>query len=296
MTVDDRVGLVFSWDPRAQHWVKERGPEDAPPPPADPIDNGAVQTYYLDTTTGRWSGTILGLKGRQISVELGDKYRAARMVGLAIIAKAAPKPGAVQTYDQKKSPIPVMAGIAAVVVVIAAGAFGAQAVMQPKDAATQPTASIAATASVLPVDATPAVSNDPAPTPGPTNAPTQAPVRTPQPTVAPTAPPPAGQTVSYSSTGPNGVTVTYTGPNAVAQGGVLSGVLSLRVAGGYAGTEPVTLYVGPLGSAQSVTLAPDKNGNFTFSFKVTAPKGTSPLAYSVGKNGELRVLGSFSVR
>jgi len=295
MTVDDRVGLVFSWDPRAQHWVKERGPEDAPPPPADPIDNGAVQTYYLDTTTGRWSGTILGLKGRQISVELGDKYRAARMVGLAIIAKAAPKAGAVQTYDQKKSPVPLMAGIAAIIVVIAAGAFAAQAMMKPKDVSTLPTASVVATASALPVDATPLATTEPAATPDATAGATQRPQSTPQRTVAPTAPP-VFQNVYYSSNAANGAVVTYSGPNGVAQGATFSGVLSLRGQSGFAGTEPITLYVGPLGSAQTVTLTPDRNGNFVFAFKVTAPKGSYPLAYSVGKNGDIRILGNFTIR
>lgn len=295
--VDDRVGLVFSWDPRAQHWVKERGPEDAPPPPADPIDNEAVQTYYLDTATGRWSGTILGLKGRQISVELGDKYRAARMVGLAIIAKAAPKPGAVQKYEQKKSPVPLMAGIAAVIVVIAGGAFAAQAVMGPKDVATQPTASVVASA--LPVDATPTASTDPAATPAPTIAPTavptQAPTKTAPPTVAPTAPPVA-QTVTYTSRLPNGTVVTYRGPNAINQGAVMDGVISVQVAGGFAGTEPLTLYIGPLGSAQSAKLIPDRNGNFAFSIRVSAPKGAGQLTFSLGTNGELRLLGPITVR
>ena len=58
--MEERIGLVFSWDPRAQHWVKERGPEDAPPPPADPIDNEAVQTYFLDSHRAGADGTAHG--------------------------------------------------------------------------------------------------------------------------------------------------------------------------------------------------------------------------------------------
>jgi hypothetical protein len=295
VTVDDRVGLVFSWDPRAQHWVKERGPEDAPPPPADPIDNGAVQTYYLDTATGRWSGTILGLKGRQISVELGDKYRAARMVGLAIIAKAAPKAGAVQTYDQKKkSAVPLMAGLAAVVVVIAAGAFAAQAVMKPKDAVTLPSASVVATASALPVDATSAPATpEPAATPAPTIAPTQQPVSTPVRTVPP---PPPAQQVTFTARLSTGQTVTYSSPSTVTQGAVLDGVVSVRTPNGSAATEPITVYVGPLGTAQTLTLTPDRNGNYVFSLRISLPKGSAPISVQVGSKGELRTLGSITVR
>src|SRR6185503_17912576 len=96
--MDDRIGLVFSWDPRGRNWIKERGPADAAPPPADPIDNEAVQTYFLDTQTGRWQSTILGMQGRQISVALGNKYRAAMVVGLAIL----PQPGTRKVAPQDK--------------------------------------------------------------------------------------------------------------------------------------------------------------------------------------------------
>jgi hypothetical protein len=297
--VEERIGLVFTWDPRAQHWVKERGPEDAPPPPADPIDNGALQTYFLDPQTGRWNGTILGLKGRQISVELGEKYRTPRMVGLAIIAKIAPKASAIATPDQKKSSgVPMMAGIAAVVVVIAAGAFAAQAVMRPKDVVVDPAATVAPGASgpVTQPSAAPSAEVTVAPSAAPTSAPTQAPVRTPQPTVAPTAPPPVAQTVTYSSRLPNNTVVTYRGPNAVNQGAQLDGVISVIVNGGAGGTEPLTLYIGPLGTAQTAKLVPDRNGNIAFSIRVSAPKGAGQLSFSLGANGELRILGPITVR
>src|SRR4029079_3650425 len=128
--MDERIGLVFSWDPRGRNWIKERGPADAAPPPADPIDNEPVQTYFRDTQTGRWQSTILGMQGRQISVALGNRYRAAMVVGLAILPSA--KPRKVVAPDNKRKGVPLMAAIAPIVVVIGAGAFVAQA-MRPAD-------------------------------------------------------------------------------------------------------------------------------------------------------------------
>lgn len=293
--MEERIGLVFSWDPRAQHWVKERGPDDAPPPPADPIDNEAVQTYFLDPQTGRWNGTILGLKARQMSVELGAKYRNPRMVGLAIIAKAAPRTSSVPTPDQKKSnAVPMMAGLAAVVVVIAAGAFAAQAVMKPKDAA-----AASPTASALVVDSTPApeASADPteAPTAAPTNAPVQTPVRTAPPrTPAPTQPP-AQQIVTYSTRLANGTTVIYRGPNGVPQNTALDGNLSIVLSSGAGYTDQVTIYIGQLGVAGTLTFNPDQSGNLFFSIKASTPKGSQPLSFSL-RGGEIRTLGTITVR
>jgi hypothetical protein len=298
VTVEERIGLVFTWDPRPQHWVKERGPDDAPPPPADPIDNGAVQTYFLDPQTGRWNGTILGLKGRQISIEMGDKYRTPKMVGLAIIAKIAPKASAIPTPDQKKSnAVPMMAGIAAVVVVIAAGAFAAQAVMKPSaaTASAAPTTGVVASAPVATTGATEA----PAPTQAPTAAPTQAPVNTPVRTVAPTnppPPPPVAQTVTFSARLSTGQTVTFSGPSVVNQGSVYSGVVSLRTPNGAPGSEQINFYFGPLGTAQGLTLNPDRNGNYTFALKVEIARGNAPISVQVGRNGELRTLGTVTVR
>lgn len=277
--------------------MKERGPDDAPPPPADPIDNEAVQTYFLDPQTGRWNGTILGLKARQMTVALGDKYRNPRMVGLAIIEKKAPRAGGIPTPDQKKkSAVPMMAGLAAVVVVIAAGAFAAQAVMKPRDAAaTDPAATAAATTTPAP-GATAAQTDEasPAPTEAPTQAPGQTPTRTAPPrTPVPTAPP---QTVVYSSRLANGTTVSFSGPGAVTQGTAYDGTLTVKLAGGASGTEPLTLYFGQLGTAQTLTLTPDRNGNFFFSLKIQVPKGTQPVSFSLGKNGEIRTLGTVIVR
>ena len=289
--MEERIGLVFSWDPRARHWVKERGPEDAPPPPADPIDNEAVQTYFLDPQTGRWNGTILGLKARQMAVELGNKHRNARMTGLAIIHKAAPKAG-VPTPDQpKKAPVPLMAGIAAVVVVIAAGAFASQAMRPAATATVDP----AASAVVQPTSTTAAATTPTeAATPAPTDAPVQTPTRTAPPrTPAPTAPP---QTVSYSARLTNGSTINFSGPGSVNRLNVYAGSFSLRTPNGAPGSEPINLYFGTLGAAQTLTLNPDQNGNYYFNLKVEVPVGTQPISVSVGKNGEIRTLGTVVVR
>jgi hypothetical protein len=291
--MEERIGLVFSWDPREHLWVKERGPADAAPPPADPIDNEAVQTYFLDTQTGRWQSTILGSRARQIAVELADRYRAAMVVGLAILPQAGARKPVAQQNNPRKG-VPLMAGIAAIVVVIGAGAFVAQA-MRPKEVdAAIPTAAPVASAPVATTDDPVATAEASAEvTPAPT-APGATPVRTPVRTPAPT-PPPVIQNVVYSSRLPNGTTVTYSGPNGVIQGAALDGTLSIRVANGAPGSEQVTLYVGPLGSAQNVTLSPDKNGNFTFSLKVTAAKGTTQMNFSVGKNGTIQTLGPIVV-
>ena len=293
--MEERIGLVFSWDPRDRLWVKERGPADAAPPPADPIDNEAVQTYFLDTQTGRWNSTILGSRARQIAVELAGKYRAAMVVGIAILPQASARKVVPQT-DTKRKGVPLMAGIAAIVVVIGAGAFVAQA-MRPADVdAAIPTAN--------PVVSAPVAATDPAATAEATavataptaTAPGATPVRTAPPrTPAPTAPP-VVQNVIYSSRLANGTTVTYSGPNGVQQGAALDGTLSVRVAGGAAGTEPLTLYVGPLGSAQTTALSPDVNGNFRFSLKVSSAKGTVPISFSLGKNGSIQTLGTITVR
>ena len=294
--MDERIGLVFSWDPRQHLWVKERGPADAANPPADPIDNEAVQTYFLDTQTGRWESTILGSRARQISVELAGKYRAAMVVGIAILPQASARK-VVPEPENKRNGVPLMAGIAAIVVVFGAGAFVAQA-MRPADVGSAiPTAAPVASAPV-------AGSNDPAATAEATaeataptaTAPGATPVRTAPPrTPAPTAPP-AVQNVVYSSRLANGTTVTYSGPNSVLQSAALDGVLSVRVASGGPGSEPLTLYVGLLGSAQTVTLTPDINGNFRFSLKVTSAKGTVPMNFSLGKNGSITTLGTITVR
>ena len=126
-------------------WTLYSNRADAPT--TFPIDNEAVQTYFLDTQTGRWQSTILGMQARQISVALGNKYRAAMVVGLAILPQAMSRKVAPAPDDKRKG-VPLMAGLAAVVVVIGAGAVVAQA-MRPADVGTAiPTAAPAASAPV----------------------------------------------------------------------------------------------------------------------------------------------------
>jgi cytoskeletal protein RodZ len=193
-----------------------------------------------------------------------------------------------------------MAAIATIVVVLGAGAFVAQA-MRPADVtAANPTAAPIVSAPVVVVStdpvataATTAQATTPTATaPGATQRP--APTAPPQ-TPAPTAPP-VSQNVVYSSRLANGTTVTYSGPNSVVQGTALDGILSVRVAAGGPGSEPLTLYVGLLGSAQSVTLSPDINGNYRFSLRVTSAKGAVPMNFSLGKNGSIQTLGTITVR
>jgi len=83
MWMDGNSGLVFTWDPRARIWIKEQGPEDAMSPFVAPIDDGAVQTYFLNVSNGRWTPTVLGLRARVIASELGTRDRRPLTAGLA---------------------------------------------------------------------------------------------------------------------------------------------------------------------------------------------------------------------
>lgn len=74
---------MFTWDPRARTWIKEQGPEDAMSPFVAPIDDEAVQTYFLNVTNGRWTPTVLGLRARIIATELGARNRRPLTAGLA---------------------------------------------------------------------------------------------------------------------------------------------------------------------------------------------------------------------
>jgi cytoskeletal protein RodZ len=190
-----------------------------------------------------------------------------------------------------------MAALTAIGVLIGAGALVAQAMRPIGVQAAIPTAASTASAPLAtPTNpAATAEASAEASVPA-TTSPDATPVRTAVArTPAPTAPP-VIQTVTYSSRLPNGATVTYAGPNGVLQGAALDGVLSLRVTGGAPGSEQLTLYVGPLGTAQTVTLSPDLNGNFRFSLKVSSAKGTVPMNFSLGKNGAIQTLGTIVVR
>jgi hypothetical protein len=110
--MEERISLVFTWNPLARYWVNERGGDQASAPPAEPIDNETVQTYFLDPQTGRWTGTILGSSGREIAAQLGTNYRSALAVGLAFA----------QTERARKH-VPIKVWLAGVLAVIAAAYF-----------------------------------------------------------------------------------------------------------------------------------------------------------------------------
>jgi len=113
---------MFSWDPRVRRWVNERGTSDSKRPPVEPIDNGAVQTYYLDTDTNLWSPTILGDRARQIASELGPAYRGAAVIGLAMEIKKVSKVDLIPTPDQVRR-IPKLAWLLGAAIAIATGAY-----------------------------------------------------------------------------------------------------------------------------------------------------------------------------
>ena len=119
------MSLMYSWDPRVRRWMKERGPSDAPPPPAEPIDNEAVQTVYLDPQSGWWTGTILGDVGRRIAAELGDSYRGPAVAGIAAQQEAPPR-RVVPTPDQIRR-IPLLAWLIGIVIAIAVSAYASMA-------------------------------------------------------------------------------------------------------------------------------------------------------------------------
>ena len=119
------MSLMYSWDPRDRRWMNERGEQDAPPPPAEPIDNEAVQTVYLDPDTGRWTATILGDVGRRIAAELGDSYRGPAVSGLAM-KEEAPQRRVVPTPDQVRR-IPLLAWLVGIAIAIAVASWASMA-------------------------------------------------------------------------------------------------------------------------------------------------------------------------
>jgi hypothetical protein len=310
--VEEKIGLVFSWDPRTRTWVKERGPEDAAPPPAEPIDNGAVQTYFLDPSNGRWQGTILGLKGRQIAVELKTLYRAPAVSGLAI-AEPRKTGFIVEAHDQEKSsgtPV-VIVGLIIVLLIGLGGAVASQTILAPAATASDapagagPAASSAGSATATP-GATVAASGTAAATIAPTEAPTNAtpapaatggggaPVRTPVRTVAPTLAPISITTMS--TTLANGTTITFKGPNGVLQNTAFDAQFTATQANGQPAFDTLTMYLGQLGTGQSATITPTPNAVYFASVKVTLAKGDQLLSVKFGRNGETRILGTITVR
>lgn len=289
--VEERVGLVFSWDPRTRVWVKERGPDDGMPPPVPPIDMGAVQTYFLDPANGKWHGTILGLKARQISVELKDLYRAPAVPGLAL-----PRTNEPAEREPRRSRAPLLAALVFLVLLIGGGAYAAQAMLGTPAAVASPT--VAPAASAAP-SAAPSATTSVEPTAAPTAAgggtSGGAPVRTPAPTA-----PPAPQTIRLSVRLPNGTQVFYSGPGAVLQGASFQAIFSVVLPTGQGGNENLTVYLGdpntPGANASALASRPDPNGNYVLTLRAAVPKGDQRLAVIYGTVAGIHALGSISVR
>ncbi len=308
--VDDRIGLVFSWDPRARAWIKERGPEDAAPPPAAPRDVGAVQSFFLDPLTGRWHTTILGLRGRQVSADLGTAYRAPYVQGLDLEEAPVAKYGAVREMPKGGSKAPLLLVLIALLALVGGGAYAAQSMLGDavraatgSPAATTPSAPSApvATAPAV-VTATAAASTAAPATSTATAAPTSAP-QTPAPTVRPTNPPRTAAptpakitTVTYTTTMSSGTRVTYTGPNAVIQNTALDMRFSVVGANGQVVYETLTVHLGSLGTDQTMAIKAGSGGSYFGSMRVTLPKGDQLLSVTVGNSGEIRALGTITVR
>lgn len=302
--VEDRIGLVFSWDPRSKSWVKERGPEDAAPPPAAPIDNLAVQTYFLDPANGRWQPTILGLRARQVANDLGKAYRTAMVPGLAMAVEAPRNPRLVVELESAPSQrrtrmVLRMIGAAMVLVIlVGGGAVAANTFFGPTaaDANATPTRASLASSAPQPSTGTSSASATPTDQAMPTEAASSA--TAPTATTTRTAPPVAGPItiVSYSTRLANGTVITYTGPNGVVRNTALDMTFRATKPNGQPAFDNLTIFVGPLGSAQAVTIQADVSGLYTTSMKVTMPKGDQLLSVQFGRNGEVRALGTISVR
>lgn len=295
--VDERIGLVFTWEPRARVWVKERGPEDAAPPPAPPLDDGAVQTYFLDPSNGRWQPTILGLRARQIAAELKDLYRSAAVSGLAIREPERPRP-AVEQERRRRAPVPAIGVLLLIALLAGGGAVAANQLLAanattPPAPTTSPASAVGGGAAPASPTAAPAASAT-APAPSAPAAPTTA-VRTPAPATAPPATA-APAIITLSTRLSNGTTITFTGPSSVVQGTAWDAQFTARQANGQPALNNLNVYVGPLGSGHSVTLTGNAGGVYTTSIRVTLPKGDQLLSVKFGANGEVRTLGTITVR
>ncbi|HEY6959163.1 MAG TPA: hypothetical protein VI814_10090 [Candidatus Limnocylindria bacterium] len=302
--MEDRIGLVFSWDPRAKSWVKERGPEDAAPPPASPIDDLAVQTYFLDPANGRWQPTILGLRARQVANDLGKAYRTAIVSGLAMVVQPQRNPRLVvevegsQAQQRTRMALRMIGAALVFVVLIGGGAVAANTFFGPTAADANATPTRAAAASSAPQPAAGTSSASAAPTDQATPTDTTPAGTVPTTTTTRTAPPaPAAITiVSYSTRLANGTVITYTGPNGVVRNTALDMTFRATQPNGSPAFDNLTIFVGPLGSAQALTIQANTSGLYETSLKVTLPKGDQLLSVQFGRNGEVRTLGTISVR
>lgn len=268
------------------------------PPAAPPRDPGAVQTYFLDPSNGKWNGTILGLKARMISVELKDAYRAPFVPGLALPDPV--KAGPIVERHDGRSKTPLIAGILAVIVIIAAGAFGAQAMLgsSTPTPGSSGVAQASATGAAARASASASASDSAAPSADAsapaTSAPTQPPVvRTP----APPTPPP---TIRLSTKLPDGTTVVYSGPAAVTQNTSFQAIFSAVAASGVGGNLSLTVYLGdpntPGGNVSVLANKPDANGNYVLNIRATVPKGDQRLSVLYGTVAGIYTLGTITVR
>jgi len=291
--VDDRVQLVFSWDPRARVWLKERGPENAAKPPAPPIDDGAVQTYFLDPQTGRWVGTILGARARTIGNELGTYYRSPGAVGLAVEEEAEPTSGLYVEGVERRRPVMPVAVIAGVIlaIVIGAGAVAAKTLFAAGEADARAAIASAAAASAAAASAasggpqasaapSAAASEAPAATLEPTTPAQTARPRTPAPTVpprtpAPTAPPIQPGTITLTATTADGTRLTYTGANIVSAGFVVNVTVTAVRSDGEFSRSQISIRIGPSGGWSPATR--DTLGRYTAAVPVNTSKGAQPL-------------------
>jgi hypothetical protein len=92
------------------------------------------------------------------------------------------------------------------------------------------------------------------------------------------------------------VTITFTGPSAVLQGTAFDATFRAVDAKGVPAHDNLTMYFGQLGTAQTVAISGDANGVYTTSIRVNVPKGDQMLSIRFGNTGELRTLGTISVR
>ena len=290
--MDDRVQLVFSWDPRVQSWLKERGPEDAARPPAAPLDDGAVQTYFLDAQTGRWVSTILGPRGRLIADAIGKYYRMPAVAGLAIAQEEAEEPRFNVEQAQRRPVMPIAVALGVVLaIVVGAGAvasntlFASASDSQAPRAVTSnaPGASVhpstdpaaqsgaPASDSAAPASGAPSATSAPGTTPAPT-----APPRTPAPT-----PLPKPTTVILSTTtvqSPTGLRLFYTGPNVATQGTVMNVTVNALYASGEPYAYAIDVRIGNTGWSSMATRG---TGTYTATLPLIAAKGQQTVSLNV---------------
>lgn len=302
--MDDRIQLVFSWDPRGQIWLKERGPENAAKPPAKPLDDGAVQTYFLDPQSGRWEGTILGARARTIGNELGTYYRSPGIVGLAVEDYEDPNDRLKVEAAQRKPVMPfgVVAGIV-IALVVGAGAVASKTVFTVAG----DTQSLASPATSNPPPSN-AVQTAPQASTAPSAAPTEAPaqsapqatavrtptVTTPPRTPAPT-PPPQATTVILGTTLPTGYRIFYSGPNMAPQGSTIAIRVNVIDPNGEPYRWPIDVRIGNTGWTATATRL---DGVYTASMPLIAPKGQQAIQLNVHFGAQVTVytLGMMAVQ